>query len=499
MVELTVESGAQAVWRWAQATPQAIAVESGAGRLSYAGLARQLANAVKALEAGGVRAGMVVGLECGVPDLGLLLALACEVLGAITLPLAVADLRTASPVARRCELIVTEQVGAQLALDAPAVLIDAALVGGLSAPASAEDLARLRTCHGLDAGVRIARTSGTTGAAKFILKTRRMLSAAIDAYDVALRPVAGPYTYVCFYSPAINGVYTDLVRALRFGNRIRFVFALEDFVRLAEPANCYAYLLPKEAEKLAAMCREAGTDLRMRYVDVTGAGVSPELAAALKASVTSWVGNVYSSNETSVIARWEAENRYAVTPGVEVRIVGEDGRTLPPGETGRICVRSAFVASGYLWDEAQTVQHFRDGWFLTSDLGCCPEPGRLVVLGRLDDMLNIGGVKVPPYPIEQALRSVPGVSEAVLLRIESQVAVGVICAVIEPLSGQEQSALVQRVAAVMKQHVGAFMITVDAKLPRTETGKVRRDALKAHAEAARAELLRRSPRAAVGV
>ena len=103
-----------------------------------------------------------------------------------------------------------------------------------------------------------------------------------------------------------------------------------------------------------------------------------------------------------------------ISPETEIRIVGDDGVPKIPEKRGSS--RSApRMTAGYLWDEALNARHFIDGWFRTDDVGTIPRPGTLVLFGRADDMLNIGGVKVSPYPIEERIESLAGVSDAVLL------------------------------------------------------------------------------------
>jgi acyl-coenzyme A synthetase/AMP-(fatty) acid ligase len=476
------ESGVQSLLRWSRAAPDRVAVSHGQGRATYAQMAAHVANAAKALEAAGVRQGMIVGVECAKPYLRVVLVLACEVLGATHAPFTGA-VDPANATARRCQMFAVEHAGEALRAAAPVVAVDAAFERALGAVATEADLARLAASYGPDLGVRIASTSGTTGAPKHMLRTRRMVSAAIESYDDALLPLERDDVYLCHYSPAIGGIYTDVVRALRHGNRIAFVGGFDDIVAECQAHRCYGYILPKEAEALALHCRQRQVKLGMRYVDVTGAGVSEALAALLREWVTPHVGNVYSSNEASVIAAREAGNRYAIVPGVDVRIEDEAGRPQPPGAAGRIAVRSPMVVEGYLWDEALSAQHFRDGWYVTSDLGFVERPGRLVVLGRWDDMLNIGGLKIAPYPIEQGLKSVAGVGDVVLIEKRTAVGLGVMCAVVEPQAGADARAVADRVAAAMKAHATTFSVRVRQALPRTETGKVRRELLRAEVDA----------------
>src|SRR3954449_5887221 len=126
----------------------------------------------------------------------------------------------------------------------------------------------------------------------------------------------------------------------------------------------------------------------------------------------------YSSNETNTVCFVDNGNVGTLIDGAEVRIVDHAGETLTQGQTGLVQVKTQTMAKAYWNDPARTAAAFVDGWYRTSDTGYIPEPGKLVVLGRADDMLNIGGVKVPPAPLEDAVKAIPGVIDAVLLNVD---------------------------------------------------------------------------------
>ena len=89
-------------------------------------------------------------------------------------------------------------------------------------------------------------------------------------------------------------------------------------------------------------------------------------------------------------------------PGLTVRIVHpETGATLPPNETGVICFRGPNVFAGYLDDPLHTAEAFRDGWFVTGDLGRFDDDGFLYIEGRLSRFSKVGGEMVPHLTIEQ--------------------------------------------------------------------------------------------------
>ncbi len=105
-----------------------------------------------------------------------------------------------------------------------------------------------------------------------------------------------------------------------------------------------------------------------------------------------------------------------LVPDLELRIVGDDGRDLPPGEKGEIVVKGENVMKGYWKNEKATAETIRDGWLYTGDLGYVDEDGFLVVLGRKKSLLiSNDGEKYSPEGIEEALVSNSPYIEQVML------------------------------------------------------------------------------------
>src|SRR5260370_6187286 len=98
--------------------------------------------------------------------------------------------------------------------------------------------------------------------------------------------------------------------------------------------------------------------------------------------------------------------------GVELRIVGDDGRDAATGTIGEIRVRGATVTAGYLNDPNSNSASFVDGWFRSGDLGLGDADDYLFVKGRLKDIINRGGEKISPNDIDTVLLSNPKVLEA---------------------------------------------------------------------------------------
>ncbi len=111
---------------------------------------------------------------------------------------------------------------------------------------------------------------------------------------------------------------------------------------------------------------------------------------------------VLSTNEPQDGKRLGAVGR--MMPGMTARIVDPDtGADLPFTEKGLVLFRGANIFEGYLGDEAKTRAAFRDGWFVTGDLGRFDADGFLFIEGRLSRFSKIGGEMVPHGTVEQKL------------------------------------------------------------------------------------------------
>jgi acyl-CoA synthetase (AMP-forming)/AMP-acid ligase II len=153
---------------------------------------------------------------------------------------------------------------------------------------------------------------------------------------------------------------------------------------------------------------------------VTGGGpVPPALVGLVRDRLTGDVRSVYGASETGAVAVATCDllerRRGAagfVLPDMQVEIVDDDGNPQPPETVGEIRVRGERVVDGYADDPELGGPAFRDGGFYTRDLAMMSAGGELVVVGRKDDLMNLGGRKLLPEPIEAAASGCEGVSDA---------------------------------------------------------------------------------------
>jgi long-chain acyl-CoA synthetase len=107
-------------------------------------------------------------------------------------------------------------------------------------------------------------------------------------------------------------------------------------------------------------------------------------------------------------------------PGVEMRIVDEHDRELPPNEIGEIVVRGDNVMIGYHNLPQETAEAMRGGWYHTGDMGKVDEDGYFYIVDRKKDMLIVGGLNVYPREVEEVLYTHPAVAEAAVVGQHSE-------------------------------------------------------------------------------
>jgi O-succinylbenzoic acid--CoA ligase len=216
----------------------------------------------------------------------------------------------------------------------------------------------------------------------------------------------------------------------------------------------------------------------LRAVLVGGGPLDPGLAAEASAAGLPVVATYGMTEMASQVATQRPGDGDAGGPlppleGVEVRVVGDDGSPLPAGEPGMIEVRGPMLSPGYV-DGAVI-----EGWLRTSDQGRLDEAGNVAVEGRADWVINSGGEKISPEPIEAMLEAHPAVAAvAVYGEPHSERGETVAAAVVAtsgPMPSEEElvAYLAERLASLEIPRSWRF---VD-ELPRTALGKLDRGAL----------------------
>lgn len=166
----------------------------------------------------------------------------------------------------------------------------------------------------------------------------------------------------------------------------------------------------------------------------------------------------------------------------EVRILDDEGNRLSVGQEGEICVRGPSMFLGYGDPEATAASFDADGFFATGDLGRVTSEGAIVITGRKKDLINRGGEKVSAKEVEDILHRMPAIKEAAVVAMPHARLGETLCAYViaQPGAGLDLDALLAFVAAsgVARQKYPEHLVVVD-DFPRTASGKIRKDRLRA--------------------
>ena len=106
--------------------------------------------------------------------------------------------------------------------------------------------------------------------------------------------------------------------------------------------------------------------------------------------------------------------------GMEVEIVDDDKRPLPPGERGEVRVRGPSVCSGYYKNAEANRATFIDGWYHSGDLGYLDAEGYLYIVGRKKDLVKTGGINVAPREVEEAILSLAEVADVAVIGVADE-------------------------------------------------------------------------------
>ena len=160
---------------------------------------------------------------------------------------------------------------------------------------------------------------------------------------------------------------------------------------------------------------------------------------------------------------------------VELKVVDEDGNDVSPGQTGEIIARGENISPGYLNNEDETRETFRDGWLHTGDLATVDDDGFIFVVDRKKDFVKVGGSRISLTEIEEAVRDREGVAEAVAVGFPDDILGEAIALFVVP-DGEGLSP--EQVLEICRKGLPAYKIpktvSMIESIPRNAYGKVQR-------------------------
>jgi long-chain acyl-CoA synthetase len=341
-------------------------------------------------------------------------------------------------------------------------------------------------------------TSGTTGPPKGAMNTHGNVVFNSQTYRQWCG--LGPDDVVLGVAPLfhITGMIAGVTTALLLGAPLVLAYRFEPSVTLETiRTERVTFTVGSITVFIALMNapeadREALTTLTKIWSG--GAPIPPSTVKAFQAQFGQYIHNIYGLTETTSPSHGVPAGAIApiddasgaLSVGLPVydtvvRIVGDDGQDLPPGEIGEIVTSGPMVVPGY-WNKPEETEHALPGGALhTGDVGYMDEAGWFYLVDRKKDQINAGGYKVWPREVEDVLYQHEAVREAAVVGVPDEYRGETVKAFVSLRPGQ--SATAEELIAFCREQMAAYkyprQIEFLDELPKTVSGKLLRRELRA--------------------
>ncbi|MEC7764844.1 MAG: non-ribosomal peptide synthetase [Pseudomonadota bacterium] len=332
----------------------------------------------------------------------------------------------------------------------------------------------------------ILQTSGSTGLPKRVPLTRAQMVGS--ARGIAAHLGLGPKDRAIHALPMFHiGAVVDLLAApLMAGGEVVLARDLSApaLIEAVQAGGTWLQLVPTALAHLMdelddAAARDLGKALR--FVRMVSADLPDDLRQRAEDRLGVPVIQMYGMTETAGQITSNplppgVRKPLSVGPvaGPEVAIIDAHGAVLPEGREGEVCVRGETVMVGYEGD-AETPRH--GDWLRTGDLGRLDADGYLFLTGRVKEIINRGGEKISPVPIERAAKAIAGVGDAVAFALPhpslgEQVGLAVVAD-----AGLSEADILAALGDTLAEFEMPRRITRLDTMPRLASGKVDRRAV----------------------
>lgn len=320
-------------------------------------------------------------------------------------------------------------------------------------------------------------SSGTTGQPKQVLynHSAASVSAVFAKFWLGLRDGD---SYICTSSPAWgHGIWYGTVAPLIYGNGIGAFSGKFDPEMLLEAFEEFGTTVSSNIPRVYKMIMQSGKiddyKLKLRRLTYTGDGIEREVVEYFQEKLGLYIGSTYGNTESGPIVLdyafddWEPRLGSAgkAILGVKLGVLDEDGKELPPGETGQAAV----------WRKGK--------WNGIGDYGYLDEDGYFYPKGRSDDVIKSSGYRIGPFEIETVLEQHPAVQRAAVVGSPDKERGEIVKAFIVPAPEVKQteelkSQIQDFVKTRLSMHEYPKEIEFIAELPETPDGKLKRKPLK---------------------
>lgn len=346
----------------------------------------------------------------------------------------------------------------------------------------------------------IVFTSGTTGAPKGVMLSHANFAFVVPVIRDYLE--LGPADRYALVLP-LNHTYGKTVTLSTFAAGGQLV-VLNNFANLraflgdlAAHRCTVLSLVPYHAQILLQRGDLSGHDLSaLRALTFSGNKLAPATQDGLRQALpAARIFSMFGLTETTTRSAYvppemlaqKSESCGRALPGVKLQIVDEQGKILPADQEGEILIQGPNIMQGYLGDPELTAATVVDGWLHTGDLGYLDEDGFLFLKGRKNDLIKCAGERISPLEIENVLLAHPMIVEAAVVGNEDPLLGEMVVAhVVASGKNFDRQEVARFCATRLSPHKLPRRYVMETELPKTATGKVKRNQLRAKSMEGRA-------------
>ena len=329
---------------------------------------------------------------------------------------------------------------------------------------------------------RIGLSSGSTGTPKFI--SLSVADSCDRCLDWTKTLESNALTAMACLFPPLSGVGLNVrVATLLSGGKIVETGLADDLRYWTENDVNFVIGSPGQVADLFPLMDKAGMG-KLDNVYLGGGRLGALFLEKLMAHFKI-ARNVYGSTEMGGTASsfvTEAKSYhgqlYKSRADVWLEVVDENDNPVPQGQEGIVRTRHAIHQVEYIAATDEEGASFRKGWFYPGDLGFFEEDGAINIVGRSNEVINLGGVKINSLEVDDKIKNFPGVKDGYCFPVEGADGVPKIQMAISVEDDQDGVAVAQ---ALMEQSAKSFLPTYHStgtyvlpELPRTDTGKPQR-------------------------
>ncbi len=344
---------------------------------------------------------------------------------------------------------------------------------------------------GLDDDWVIAPTSGTTGNSKLVAISQRAMLKRAQALSGHF---GEPECLLGSLMPVTSFPFLSRILPVFLAGGCIVVAQNGRFIIESRPTDLFG-----SPNQFSSLMAQTSNSERLGTAHVGGGKLSDDLALGLLGRFEtvfehygSTEANMVYSVRKSLAADGTVQSEYLGCEG-EVQIVDEAGQPTPDGELGELRIRHDYLANDYLNAPDARESAFREGWFHPGDLGHFLPDGRLEIVGRTRDTLNVGGVKLPGPAIDAALRDITDVVDAMCFLLPDSSGISRIAAFLVVRGKRSQNAVAEDARAELSDRFGPRAapekVLFAPSLPRGATGEPDREKCAFMAVSKRQQLL----------